>query len=395
MFAIDSLVIDLVFGAAAKLSPEIILDALGGEEVAQTRVIVDPDLDLPQYEMEVSPTVPLRRRGERRLLIVDESVAPLRKDPSADPIVARDLRSEKQRLVDLVEKTGARLGRLCAFGTWGDAAIVVRSARDLRGLMLLGWALDPTTDIDGRRRATPLSKREFEEKLLAFDKRLDEVPDATLLARIPPGHLERRTEVLVVDVLSDVDGSWDIRKSYELEKRVSACELFAKIPGARVIPEPEPAPPPPETPAPTAAPTPPQGPPIRATHLSGRVFLWIPAERFDLDAISALSRGLWEILKDGDPVSGADKDLLHREGGAFVAPLSFLSEVFLDGKPLDRRRFESEAVVLGEGLRALEAHLPRFGPVRVLDVHGKRFVSSDVGLEPTQLLTLLDGVKLP
>lgn len=389
MFAIDSLVLDLVFGASAKLTPELILDAIGGEEVAKTRVIVDPDVDLPQYETEVSPTVPLRQRGERRLLIVDESVAPLRKDPRADPIVARDLRSEKERLVNLVEKTGARLGRMSAFGTWGDAVIVVRSARDLRGLLLLGWALDPTTDMGGRRRATPLSKREFEEKLGSYEKRLDELSDAMILARVPPAQAFQRKEVLVIDLLSDVDGSWDIRKSYELEKRVSACELFAKIPGARVAPEPEPAPPPPQTPPPAPPPATPAGRPIQGTRVMNRLVLLIPAERFNLDSISALSRGLWEILREGDLVSGPDRDSLHREGGSFVAPLSFLSEVFLEGKPLDRRRFEGEGSLVEGGIRTLEAHLPRFGPVRVFEVGGKRFVASDLSLDPMPIVDAL------
>ena len=41
--------------------------------------------------------------------------------------------------------------------------------------------------------------------------------DAPLIVR-----LTRHGAVLAVDVLSDVDGSWNVRKSFELEKRVAA-----------------------------------------------------------------------------------------------------------------------------------------------------------------------------
>ena len=68
MFALDSLVLDLIFRADTKLTAQHLIDGLGGEEVLKTRTVVDPDLEMPEYEMEISPTVPLRRRGERRQL---------------------------------------------------------------------------------------------------------------------------------------------------------------------------------------------------------------------------------------------------------------------------------------------------------------------------------------
>src|SRR5438552_3281954 len=102
MFAVDSLVLDLILSAEAPPAPEALLEGIGGEDVARTRTIVDPDLDAPQYEM-VSPSVPLRQQDELRLLIVDETVAPMRQSPRTDPIVPRDLRTEKERLVRIVE----------------------------------------------------------------------------------------------------------------------------------------------------------------------------------------------------------------------------------------------------------------------------------------------------
>lgn len=394
---LDTPVIDLIFAADAQPTPEQVVEALGGEAAAATRMVLDVDLDAPQYEMEVSPTVPLRRRGERRILIVDEAATPMRKSPRTEPIVPRDLRPEKERLVALVEKTGARLGRLGAFGAWGDAVIVTRSPRDLRAILLLGWALDPQTDVDGRRRATPLTQREFEQKLAAYDRRLDELDDAAILARVPPASLTRRGTLYVVDLLSDRDGSWDLRKSYELEKQLSAVELFARIPGAKVTiaDEPtQPGTPPPAPPAPPAAapsppaPPPPAGPPIGVELVEGRPVLRIPAERFDLDGVTALGRRNLDILRVDDPVGGRERDLIHQHGCDFVAPLAFLSEVFLEGKPLDRKRFEAEAQDAGGGVRSLEAHLPRFGPVRVLDAGGKRFVTSDLRTDVGRLVEI-------
>src|SRR5262244_2333910 len=144
MFAPDSLVMDVIFPATARPTPEQVTAGLGGEAVAKTRAIADIDLDLPQVEMELSPTFLVRKRGDRRVFIVDDASPPLRRNPRTDLVAARDLRPERDRLVRLCELTGAKIGRLSAFGTWGNAVVVVRSVRDLRGLALLSWALDPT-----------------------------------------------------------------------------------------------------------------------------------------------------------------------------------------------------------------------------------------------------------
>jgi hypothetical protein len=364
MFPLDSLVMDLIFPA-------------------QQRAIIDVDLDLPQIEAEISPTFLLRRRGERRIFIVDEQ--PLRQSPRSQPIVARDLRPERERLARTVEKTGARLGRLGAFGAWGDAVVVARSPRDLRAVALLSWALDPTVDLDGRRRASQLGQREFELKLASFDKRLDELDDATILARVPPASLEKRgpreAPIYVVSVLSDRDGSWDVRKSYELEKRLGAVELFSRIPGAKqTIAPAEPEPPPAAAAEPPPAPEPPrpQGPPISAADVGGRVILRIPADRLDSETVTALGKRPLDALAAHDPVGRRERHDIEERGCGFVAPLAFLSEVFVEGKPLDRKRFAEESVEVAGG-RALEAHLPRYGAVWVLELDGKRWVTSELG----------------
>jgi len=79
----------------------------------------------------------------------------------------------------------------------------------------------------------------------------------------------------------------------------------------------------------------------------------------------------------GGEVTGAQRDSMHQHGAGWVAPLEFLSEVFIDGKPLTKSGFEQGATALSDGVRALDVHFPRFGPVTLLDVPGAgRFVTS-------------------
>lgn len=398
MFAVDTLVFDVILPASARPTPEQVQDGLGGAEAAEARAIIDVDLDLPQLEQEISPTFLLRRRGDRRILIADEAGAPLRPNRTS-PVVARDLRPEKERLASFIEKTGSRMGRMNTFGTWGDAVIVTRSLRELRAIALLGWALDPTMDLDGRRRAGQLSQREFEMKLATFEKRLDELDDATILSRIPPSTVETRgtkeAPIYVVSSLSDRDGSWDIRKSYELEKRLGAVDLFSRIAGARqTIAVPgaaaaAPAAAAPETKAePPPEPPKPKGPPITSVEHGSRVILRIPEGRLDSETVTALGRRAVEALASGDEVNRRDRERMEHDGAGFVAPLAFLSEVFLEGKPLDKKRFTEGAIEVAPGVKVFEAHLPRYGAVWVLETDGKRWVTSEIGKADAVLATV-------
>ncbi|HLU66621.1 MAG TPA: hypothetical protein VKZ63_10115 [Kofleriaceae bacterium] len=397
MLALDSLVIDLIFQANAALDPPQLIEALGGEEVVQGRKILDPDMQDPRFELELSPSMPFRRQGERRLMIIDDSVAPMRKDPRADPVVPIDLRTEKERLIRVCQSAPVRLGRINALGSWGDAVLVARSARDLRGICLIPWALDPTMDVSGKRRASRLSQAEFEEKLLAFDKRLEELDEQEILAGMGPVNFERRGDLLVVDVLEN-DGTWDLRRSLQMEAALGAVDRFSLIPGApaeRRAPaggdgapaggdgaraaaasapaaKPEPAPEP-------AAPRGAGLPPLRAADVGGQLVLVFPRERFDLDVAAAIGKKDWDtVLLPQDRLAGDQRDQVFRRGAGFVAPLEFLSEVFIEGKPLTRPAFEELASPVREGARALEVHFPRFGPVLLLDVPGRgRFITSE------------------
>ena len=240
--------------------------------------------------------------------------------------------------------------------------LVARSARDLRGIALLPWALDPQVDVDGKRRATPLSQKEFEAKILAYEKRLDELDDEQILASLTGVNFERRGDLLVVDVL-EADGTWDQRKSMLMEQQLAAMERFSMLPGApsttaKKLPSPPrtPAEARGRPPAAAAAPKPeprarageeaePKGPPLAANEIDGKVVLVFPPERFDLDVAAALGKRDWDhVVRSSDNLTGAMRDKIQRDG----AVLDRAARVPLRG--LRRRQAADQA-----GLRARRA----------------------------------------
>lgn len=393
MLQLDSIVTDLMFQATAAIDQQTLIEGLGGEEVLQTKQLLDVDRLDPRAEMELSPSMPFRRRGERRLMIIDDQATTPRQDPANDPLIKVDLRPFKESLITSCQKLPVRLGRIFALGSWSDAVICARSLRDLRGIALLPYALDPHIDVDGKRRATPLSQKEFETKLAAYEKRLDELDDQQILARLHGVTYEQRGDIHVVDVL-EPDGTWDQRKSILLEQQLAAMDTFSLIPGApstaakhEAAPAPSngkaaaaksaaAAPAKAEPPKPEPKPEP-KGPPLAAKEIDGKIVLVFPPERFDLDVAAALGKRDWDaVVRRTDNLTGAMRDKLHRDGASWVAPLEFLSEVFVDGKPLTKQQFEKEARAV-DGARALDVHFPRFGDVVLLEVPGKgRFVTS-------------------
>lgn len=396
--SLDSLVIDLMFQASAAIDQKTLIDGLGGQEALETKQLLDVDRLDPRAEMELSPSMPFRRRGERRLMIIDDQALTPRPDPMADPLIKTDLRPFKEQLITTVAALPVRLGRLFALGSWGDAVIVTRSARDLRGIALLPYALDPQVDVDGRRRQTPLSQKEFEAKIMAYEKRLDELDDNQIIAgltNVPGITFERRGDVFVVDVL-ETDGTWDQRKSIQLEQQLAQIERFSLIPGAPSTPTPAEraaaAPPARDTkkdaaPAPAPKKEEPKGPPLGVQEIDGRVVLVFPAARFDLDVAAAIGKRDWDqVIRGSDNLSGALRDKMHRDGALWVAPIEFLSEVFVDGKPLTKQAFESDSKK-ENGMKTLDVHFPRFGELTLMEIAGKgRFVTS---LDPAHAAKLV------
>ena len=152
--SLDSLVTDLIFQSAAAIDQKTLIEGLGGQEALETKQLLDVDRLDPRAEMELSPSMPFRRRGERRLMMIDDQVVTPREDPQGDPLIKADLRPAKEALITMCQALPIRLGRLFVLGSWGDAVLVARSARDLRAIALLPWALDPQVDVDGKRRAS-------------------------------------------------------------------------------------------------------------------------------------------------------------------------------------------------------------------------------------------------
>jgi hypothetical protein len=382
---LDSLVTDLIFQASAAIDQKSLIDGLGGQAALEGKQMLDVDRLDPRAEMELSPSMPFRRRGERRLMIIDDQAITPRPDPQADSWIKSDLRPYKETLITACQKLPVRLGRLFALGSWGDAVLVAGSVRDLRGICLLPWALDSQVDIDGKRRQTPLSQKEFEAKIMAYEKRLEELDDQQIIAGLSGVSFERRGDLVVVDVL-EADGTWDQRKSLVMESQLAAVDRFSMIPGAPAQPKPAERPAKASRPAaeraaakpePVAAKPEPKGPPLAVQEIDGKIVLVFPAERFDLDIAAALGKRDWDqVVRSSDNLPGAMRDKIHRDGAGWIAPLEFLSEVFIDGKPLTKAEFEKTATT-ADGVRSMDVHFPRFGPVTLLEIAGKgRFVTS-------------------
>src|SRR4051812_1315629 len=198
---LDSLVTDLIFQSSAAIDQKVLIEGLGGQSALESKQLLDVDRLEPRAEMELSPSMPFRRRGERRLMIIDDQATTPREDPQNDPMIKVDLRPFKEALIESCQKLPIRLGRIFALGAWSDAVIVARSVRDLRGIALLSWALDPHVDMDGKRRQTPLSQKEFESKLVSYEKRLEELDEQQIIARLSGATFERRGDLVIVDVL--------------------------------------------------------------------------------------------------------------------------------------------------------------------------------------------------
>ncbi len=392
--SIDSLVTDLMFQSGDALDPEVLVEVLGGQEELAKKQVLDPDMQDPRFEMELSPSMPFRRRGERRLMLIDDSVAPMRPDPQATTVIPVDLRPARDELIKVCSAVPVRVGRLFALGSWGDAIWIVRNYRDLRGLCLISWALDPSMDIDGRRRATPLGQSEFEEKLMAYDKRLDELSDEQIRASLGDANIDEREDGLIVIDMLEEDGTWDQKNSLMREMAVAALDRFSHFPGAKNNEAPAEAEQAPSTaedqeaqpePAAEAEPLPETSNvvPLRTKRLGDSLLVIFPPERFDLEVASKLGKRDWDsILEPSDGIDGETKDVLYRKGADFVAPIEFYSEVFVEGKPLSKPQFEEGAQThegAHTGVRSMEVQLPRFGPVMLFTrPDGSRFVSSNL-----------------
>ena len=87
-----------------------------------------------------------------------------------------------------------------------------------------------------------------------------------------------------------------------------------------------------------------------------------------------------------DPIPGPMRDRMYEHGAGFLARLEFLSEVFVDGMPLSKPQFESNATTLADGVRAMRVHCPRFGPALLIEAAGRgRFITSELDADASIL----------
>src|SRR3954463_5825590 len=112
---LDSLVTDLIFQSSAAIDQKVLIEGLGGQSALESKQLLDVDRLDPRAEMELSPSMPFRRRPEeRRLLLIDDQAITPRKEPQSDPWIKNDLRPFKAALIASCTALPVRLGRLFA-----------------------------------------------------------------------------------------------------------------------------------------------------------------------------------------------------------------------------------------------------------------------------------------
>ena len=376
------LVLDIIFDAKSEIDSDSFVAAFGGEDLLKTYTIFDPDTQDPRLEMELSPSYPFRRQRERRLMIIDNDFGAL-KQKEDQLVVTKDLRDKKKQLLDLFKNLPLRFARLFSLGTWGDAVWISKDAADFRAISLLGWALDPNTDEDGKTRETPLNQREFEAKLQAYPKRIEELDEETILQNIGSATLTKDEDHIVIDVL-DEKGHWNLEDSARLEESMAALTSFSMIPGAPQVQANRDEP---KTPQTESVPTSDEDSdkkndldPITFKIIEGQMLLLIPDSVFDLAFAAKIGKKDWETVLGHVPtLSGAQKDLVYKQGLDFLTPIEFFSEVMLDGTPLTKKAFQDMAVETKAGVKTMQVRFPRFGEVQLLQTPDqKKWITSDL-----------------
>ena len=153
MLQLDSIVTDLMFQAPRRSISKTLIEASAARTSLETKQLLDVDRLDPRAEMELSPSMPFRRRGERRLMIIDDRRRRRARIRQADPFIKADLRPFKEALIAMLpEAADAARPPVRARQLGRRGARRAQRARPARH-RLLPWALDPQVDVDGKRRA--------------------------------------------------------------------------------------------------------------------------------------------------------------------------------------------------------------------------------------------------
>ncbi len=252
---------------------------------------------------------------------------------------------------------------------WGDAVLVARDgARPARRSACCrgrSTRRSTSTASAARRRCRRRSSRPSCSRSRSGSR---SSTSEQILARLSGVSFERRGELVIVDVL-EADGTWDQRKSMLMETQLGAVGQLLDDPGRAVdgrshrarerLPAAKvPAPPAATAPAaaePAAKPEPPSPRPHRPSR--SRRARRSPSRRSTARSCSCSrpsaststspprSASATGTASSAAPTTcpGAMRDRMHRDGASWIAPLEFLSEVFVDGKPLTKPQFEKDA----------------------------------------------------
>jgi hypothetical protein len=353
VFPKGALYFDLIFPVPP--SSQALTQVLG--RAAQMFGAVEADEEIERLQ----PRIPIMKPTDRRLLLGQVMGTSL---IEASP----ELKTFLQLMLALIDRTGARVGTV---GCWGDPGFFGAASKDrndLASLALMGWVGADEYDLNF---GTTGPKATSEQKLAEVPDKYKKIVEAKLegqlgAAPVGPYHL--------LDLLGKLGGYGQ----EEYKDWLKRCFVAFKIAAA---------PPPP----PKAAEPPPEAPkmPIRATELDGKPVLIVPKERFGVSMFEGIAKGRLEVLHKIDQVPSRVQEEVARKRVPFLAELPSLTELFSEGRPLDKTTAAKLLEPVSDGYSTFIAQMPRFGRVRVIGRDESWWFFSDAEAEAKGLLGLL------
>ena len=372
-------------------------------------------------EDSVVPMQPMRGRSDRIQIYRGQPLMP-----------GEGLDEAAALAVEIAQLVQPRMAAVGVYGIYAWAMVLVEDIRWLHGLVLLDWLYNPQLDDRGEvlpeGDETPPAQL-LQAKARVFDQLWTPTRSAMLAQRLPPGALQPIDDYLALTLLG-AGGQFDPRYWQGFSMQVALAEVravAAAAPGADPRQRAAPAPPPPEEPKAAAEPddglTPlaralrdaerraaepevvevvgevesdeaPSGPAVRWASGSRGQLLIVPEERVDPRLLKRLRESGTEGLDRSERPSPEALQDWRATGAHFIAEVSFLSRLFLDGTPLHRTVFDA-AGVEQDGLVSLECQLPRVCRVRAVrvprqgDAVRRILVCSDVSLPVAEVASIV------
>jgi hypothetical protein len=352
IFPKGALYFDLIFPAPP--APQALTQVLGRAAQMFGAVEVDEEIEA------MLPRLPMMKPTDRRLILGQVAGPSLIEN-------SPELKTFLQLMLGLIDRTGARVGTVGAWGDPGFFGAASKDRNDLAALALLGWLDADEYDLNF---GTTGPKATRDQKQAEFAAKFKLIVDAKIEAQLgamPVG------PYFLLDLLGKLGGYGQEEYNDWLKKCFVSFKIVA-------------APPPPKAPEP-----PPEAPKnaIRSVEVAGKTYLIIPKERVSTSLLDDLVKGRLDSFHKIDALSGKVQELIARKQVPFLAQLEFLSELFLDGKPLNKSAAQSMMQPVSDGYSTFVAHMPRFGRVRVIGRDGAWWFYSDAEEDAKTLLPLL------